>query len=632
MSAALRILARVSVGALIIVVPAGCTHRLLGTPVAPPRSVAVRAELAAVLLNAGSHAEAADEYQRLLATDEHNVAYRLGLARALAWDERYREAEAHLRLLAAWRPNDSTIRGLLRSVRANITPSARQAAAWLAESHRYTPYRLALARALMREGRPSGALAHYDTLLATRATSDLIREAADAHTAANEHARGAAVLRWHVARRPADVGIRHALANLLAADGQLTAALAQTDTILSITPAPDVLVDRARIHIMRGDLASAEADLRASLAIAPTLPAFLLLGDVHRWRLEFAQARSAYAGARSLRPRDRRVSAAFAQLARAERPAPLGVELPAQAAGGRVRLSALRDNAGIDYIRTGAQWTFASRPAFNGTAALEYRHLREASVDGALSSSGLAAQAAVSRFVTDGPLLGALEVSGGAVLHEGTNVMPTAGALLLGGYQAWAAAVELATGPAYPTLLTVASLLPDDPESGPLRERTLTVSVGGPLGPADAGITWQRADISDGNSRSAFTLLARYPVAPSLAAVYAGSSIAYAARSRLYWDPEEYLANAVGVELTKRRFHGFSYAAQGLIGVALAEESPFLRRPVVRREAASARLQASLAGEIGYRREGWAVAASYRFGQVSRYRRSDGTITVQIVP
>src|SRR5262245_34847962 len=68
-------------------------------PLTSRSSANVRAELAAVLLQSRKYDEAAREYRVLLARDPASFEYRLGLARALAWGDRPRDAERELLLL-----------------------------------------------------------------------------------------------------------------------------------------------------------------------------------------------------------------------------------------------------------------------------------------------------------------------------------------------------------------------------------------------------------------------------------------------------------------------------------------------------------------------------------------------------
>jgi tetratricopeptide (TPR) repeat protein len=632
-----------------------------------PASATVRAELAAVLLNAGRYAEAAHEYGRLVQRDGRNTAYRMGLARALAWGNRHREAEAQLRILAGHRTGDVEVQKLLRSVRANITPTAREAGSWLSESPAYAPYRLALARALVQARRPADALHHYDLLLASRVTSELLREAANAHVAADDRPAAIVLIERHLARSPRDTGLVRLYAGLLAADRRYDAALAQYDLLFDLHPAPDVPVERARIEIQRRDLAAAEADLRRSVALAPTADAFLLLGDVHRWRSSYGEARAAYEAARSLRPRDREVAAAFAQLARDERPAAVPLAVPGEEQGTSVQVSAVHDNAGIDYARVGVRRGFGLRAGFTGSVGVEFRELSERTAVDRLASSGFAVEAAVARAVIHGPFYGAIGVSGAVVHHFGEQVMTAGGIGVRGAYEAWLVALDVSTGPAYPTLLTAASLMPprlerrdpdddddeDDDRRGrggrggrgglriadsetalgvePLAERRVTLSAGGPLGHADAAITWQRADISDGNRRSALTLSARYPLTAGFSAIYAGNAISYAQRSQLYWDPDAYVASAVGIAYMRRHVPGISVRVRSLVGAARADASPFLRVATDERGPTSTQLQLNLDSELGYRRGSWDVAAGWAYGRVGTYQRHDATLTVRLM-
>ena len=145
---------------------------------AQARALAIRAELAEVLLQSQRYSEAAREYRRLVAADSANTGYRLGLAQALAWGGRYREAERELSRLAIARPRDAGVDTLLRSVRESMQPRSREAAQWVREQPRYAPYRFALARALLREGQHDAALAQNDTgLLWGRSPAALIERA-----------------------------------------------------------------------------------------------------------------------------------------------------------------------------------------------------------------------------------------------------------------------------------------------------------------------------------------------------------------------------------------------------------------------------------------------------------------------
>src|SRR5256885_14840553 len=99
---------------------------------AAPSGLAVRAELATVLLQSGRYDEAASEFRTLLSRDPSNFEHRLGLARALAWGEHPREAERELVQLIAKRPATPRLASLLRAVRDAYDPRAVDAAQWVA--------------------------------------------------------------------------------------------------------------------------------------------------------------------------------------------------------------------------------------------------------------------------------------------------------------------------------------------------------------------------------------------------------------------------------------------------------------------------------------------------------------------
>ncbi|MGH7482482.1 MAG: tetratricopeptide repeat protein [Longimicrobiales bacterium] len=546
---------------LLAALAGACASHPLGTPVPSAEAVAIRSELAALLLSSGRYDEAAREYGRLLRLDD-SEENRLGLARALAWGGRFREAEPHLRVLAVQRPRDAAVDSLVRSVRANLEPDVAEAKSWVAERPSWMPYREALVRALI-------------------------------------------------------------------ADGRVDDALTQIDLILATEPDPDLLVQRARILILRREPAAAEEDLRRSIAIRHTAAAWIAIGDLRRSEGELAEARVAYEHARLLSPRDREVAAAFARLERDERPALAGLAVPGQEIGYSGSFGAVDDNAGVSYTRLSARRGVQLGDGFSGSVGLEHRYLRDVGEAG-VASHGVAGEVAVAGAMGWGELSGSIGVGVGGVHHGGDGTLPTVRVAALGAYRAWVGGGELARGPAYPSLMTGASLRPDDGRS-PLRERSRSLVLGGPLGRTDAAVVWQRAEISDGNTRTSLTLSVRHPLARRLSAVYSGQGIVFALRSPLYWDPSGYFDNAFGLEYEDRRLRGVSVAARGRIGVAWSEDAPFVRASIDRGDA-GARFRVDLASELGYTADRWHAGVSYSLGRVSGYQRHEGAIAVRFIP
>lgn len=595
------------------------------------RTSSVRAELAAVLLESGKYSDAAREYRWLVQMDSRNTAYRLGLVRALAWGGWYRDAEQELKVLAAQRPGDPTVEELRQLVRTNLEPDSREARQWVLERPSYAPYRIALARALLRERQPRGAIAQYDTVLATNPTPVALREVGEAYAAAHDRAGGIAYVRGVVARAPADTGFRRALAELLLADRQYAAALVQSDTVLSLARTPGTLADRARVNIARGDLGAAERDLNESIAIRPTAEAYLLLGDTYRWRGEFGRARTAYENARTLK-RDRTVTTAFAQLARDERAVLAFESAPVTEQGWQTNAATNGDNAGVHYSTYEFRRGFDLGSGFVGGATMEVRQLREANSATRGALGGYDVQLAIAREGIQGPFYGRAGGSAGLVFHPLAKTVSAATLALAGRYYAWSASFDISTGPAYPSLRTLASVIPLGRGSMPLTAVTSAGSLAGPVGRADIAAGLRSATISDGNHRTELQGYARFPFTPTLSAVYWGNTLAFAQTSTAYWAPRSYASNALGLELAARQLRGWSLSLRALPGVASTDDSPFVRSAAPDTGTRRLRFQINTGGELAYRHPRWESAITFGWGRVANYSRTEASARITLVP
>jgi len=595
----------------------------------PTSSNAVRAELAAVLLESGKYSDAAREYRWLVQTDGRNSAHRLGLVRALAWGGSYREAERELRLLAAQRRGDPTVEELQQLVRTNLEPDSREARQWVFERPSYAPYRIALARALVRERQPRAAIAEYDRLLAANPTPALLRDLGDAYAAAKDRAGGITRARAFVARAPADTGFRLALADLLAADRQFDAAIAQSDTVLSLARTPATLVSRARINIARGDLGGAERSLTEALAMKQTPEAYLLLGDTYRWRGEFGRARTSYEYARTMK-KDRTVTAALAQLARDERAVLAFEPAPVAEAGWQTTATTSGDNAGIHYSTLEFRRGFGFGSGFVGSATMEVRQLREArqSTRGALG--GYSIDLGLAHEAIAGAFLGRVGASAGAAIHPMAKTVPAASFAATARYYAWSASVDLSTGPAYPFLRTLASVIPFGSGSRPLTALTSAASLSGPFGVIDMAAGMRRTEISDGNLRKELQGYARLPVTPALSAVYWGNSIAFTRPVPMYWSPQGYSSNSLGFELAARQLRGWSLIARALPGIASTNDLPFVSSASSDTSSRRLRFQVTTGAELAYRRPGWESAISFGWGRVASYSRTEASARITL--
>ena len=610
-------------------------------------AIAVRAELATVLLQSGRYDEAAREFRALLAREPNNFDYRLGLAHALAWGDRPREAERELLQLIAKRPNTPGLDSLLRRAREAYDPRAVDAAQWVATEPTYAPYRVALARALAREHLFSLAIAHYDTLLTRPGLGrvpdrgTLLREIADVYVSAGDRAGGAERLRASLADAPADSALRHALATMLADVRNLAAARAQYDTLIQLSPSAPLLRERGQLRLSLGDRAGAESDLWASVGLQPSGEAYLLLGDLYRERGDYRGARSMYFAARQGAPADVRlaVSGALAQMDREERPAMLA-PLVGDDPGWRLTEDAAADNLGVAYSALALRRTVAVAAATRISLGAEWRQLAERTAARHVDATGVGANVGGWQEVAYGPALARLELQGGAVYHQLGGTLGVAHGALAVWLYAWQVDLELARAPAYPSLFSAEALVPLD-GGQPLIERDAAVTLGGPAGPLDVGLSVQRSLLSDGNRRLTIDSYLRYPLGGNLYALYAGTGLGFAQRSTVYWDPSRYSAQAVGVEYSVQRARGLSFAARVLPSYATSDEAPilpavapgdpeFVRGPMTRRSA----LQLGASADVGYRVHGWeaAGAVSYGRGRAGDYQRVGASITIRMAP
>ena len=576
-------------------------------------TIAVRAELATVLLQSGRYDEAAREFRALLAREPNNFEYRLGLAHALAWGDKPRDAERELVQLIAKRPSAPGLDSLLRSVRDAYDPRAVDAAQWVAAEPMYAPYRVALARALAREHLFSLAIAHYDTLLS----------------------------RPGVGRLPDRGTLLRELAEVYVSTGNLAVARAQYDTLIQLAPSATLLRERAQLRLSSGDRAGAESDLWESVRLQPSGEAYLLLGDLYRERGDYHGARSMYVAARQGAPARVRlaVSGALAQLDREERPAMLA-PLVGDDPGWRLTEDASADNLGVAYSALALRRTVAVAAATRLSLGAEWRQLAERTAARRVDATGVGANVGGWQEVGYGPALARVELQGGALYHESGGTMGVArGALALWLY-AWQLDLEVAREPAYPSLFSAEALVPLD-GGPPLVERDAAVTLGGPLGLLDVGLGVQRSLLSDGNRRLTIDSYLRYPLGGNLYALYSGADLGFAQRSRIYWDPSRYSAQSLGVEYSVRRAKGFSFAARAMPSYATSNEAPiipgttlgepaFTRGPTTRRSA----LQLGASADLGYRVHGWeaAGAVSYGRGRAGDYQRVGASITIRMVP
>ncbi len=536
------------------------------TAAANTRSVAIRAEMAGVLLQSRRYYEAAAEYAVLVALDRDNIAYRVGLARALAWGKRPQAAERAILDLLELRPGNADYEAMLLSVRGQLTPSADEAYDWVRRSPRSFDYRQMLARALARERHFEAAAAQYDTLIAQQPLTLLYQERAHAHFGARN---------LTAAERDADVAAR--------------------------------------------GIGSASA--------------FLLQSELHRARGNLPAARAAVERARRSPRRDADVTAASARLAREEHPPVAFMPDVTEPDGWLTTNTTTGDNLGANLTTATARrgGRLGGVDGLDASLGVAARWISERSASPEAGPSAYGADVAISREGTSGEFYGRVRARAGFMYHPAADAIPDASFAANLFFRAWGAGFEVFTGPAYPSLLTLASFLPAESDSPQLTEDGHTFSLVGPIAAAEAAASWQTASISDGNRRQAFRMYARHPVSPRVALVYSGSIVSFSEASALYWDPVRSATHGVGPELFVRRQRGVSASLRVLPGGAWADERRTAIDSVPRQSSA---LQLSASGDVGFRADDWELIAAlgYGGGRSGDYHRMDASVQLRYTP
>ena len=526
------------------------------------RAMSIRAEMAAVLLQSKRYDEAAREYSILRTLDPSNRAYRLGLARSLAWGKRLRAAEEQLLELSKDYPADPTVESLLYSVRSAMNPASGEAALWLRQQPASPTYRHILARALTREENTIGALAHYDTLLSTR-------------------------------------------------------------------PSPDLFIERASVHAERRDFVAAERDLNSSIRMAPTTEAFVLLGDVQRWRGDLSAARASYVRARAGRGDLPEVAAALGRLARDRRPAIAFIPDVTEPDAWETTNTTSSDDLGVSFTSLTLRRGLRSRHGFDVSGGIKASRLADRDPVLGGGEEGYGADLAFSREATHRQFHARARVRAGFLYHPSGDLAPEGAFALAAFAGAWGFGAEISTAPAYPALLTLASMQAPELNGALLREQTSAISVAGPVGKVDVAARHQSTSLSDGNARAGLQGYARAPAGRPLALVYSGSTMSYAHASGMYWSPERYVAHSVGVEFALRRLRGISFAARLLPGMAWIAE----------RDSTAELLHhdgVQVAGGLDatYRTPKWEIGGgvSYGRGRAGEYERFDALLRARYLP
>jgi hypothetical protein len=144
--------------------------------------------------------------------------------------------------------------------------------------------------------------------------------------------------------------------------------------------------------------------------------------------------------------------------------------------------------------------------------------------------------------------------------------------------------------------------------------------------------------LDDGNTRSAFQASVRLPLGRGLSLLYSGGAVGFTERSTLYWDPQEYVSHALGLEFGVRTDEGVAFAARVLPGIGRAVQGLTSGDPgrFDETEPGAARFVGHVAAgaDLSFRRRHWetAVGAAFGTGRSGGYQRFDGNLRVRYIP
>ena len=601
----------------------------------------IRAEYAGVLLQSKKYDQAIVEYRRLVAAEPGRFEYRMGLARALAWSNRHRDAENELSRLRALRPGHAEVEQLTRTVRAGLDPSSGEARSWVAYDPGHLPYRIQLARAYAREGKSRQAADQFDTIFRGGARDDLAREAAAANADAKRFTTALPLYRRAIGRAPSDTALRHDYARTLWSAGDRSASLAQYDTLLVRFPSPLWLVERARLRVAMRDHDGADRDLASAIAMRPTADAYFVRGEMRRWDGRLGAAREEYERALQVAGNDstrRELRDVIALIDREARPS-LGAAPEGDATGWVARADLAADNTGFSYASVGGRYGMPLGRLAVVSIGAEQRRVAANYDLYARESYGFGADVGA----TLGLPFARLSARGGMLRHGGATETGYGSVGAIGWWRSWRASAEVKRELAFPHLMTARALATKgEIENGESVEASIMATrqiygVAGAFGVVDFGIVADIMHLSDGNARPAITTTVRYPLGDAVSALYVASDLGFAERSDFYWDPNRYTSHSLGVEASTRRDRGMSYVGRVLTGLARTSElaiSPAQGAPAQSaiHESTTYAFQGTAEGELTYRASRWdaGLTSWYGRGRDGDYQRWGGSFRIRV--
>lgn len=448
----------------------------------------------------------------------------------------------------------------------------------------------------------------------------LVRDSAYVMVSSGRLQAAIAVLDGWVRAHPEDTDIAIDLARLRARTGDWTGSIAQYSALLERDRTPQLLFERGQTWLWSGDVRRGEADLLAAEALLPRVESQRQLGDHYRWQGDLARSAAWYRRALQTAPGD---SASLHGLRLLDAVLESRLRQPGELGGRDFGSGAhvITDNAGFDLYSLRIGQAFALRGS--GAVVTVSGEVRSAS---RLTTGGLESQLdAYGADLSFSRRAGASKVtaSAGVVDHDG------APAIVRGAFSAdgFAGSTRMRIGvsrlPAYealwaPRMLGVAG--------SPATAVQAQASASRPFGRSgEAFLMGEYLGVSDDNARFATQLALRHRLAGPLSLVYAGSVMAFDRQVPLYYSPARYHAQTLGLELSRYREDGVSYAWRAVPGYAWMREPSGIADSSASDRSA---FQFTTGLELGYRRGPWDLLLStgYSAGREGGYRSQSATL------
>jgi tetratricopeptide (TPR) repeat protein len=402
------------------------------------------------------------------------------------------------------------------------------------------------------------------------------------------------VLGAWVRANPKDQEVVLDLARLKARASDWQGSLALYTSLIEQQRTAQFLFERGQTYLWAGDAKRGEADLLASETLSPRAETERQLGDHYRWQGDFARSAAWYRLALRNAPGDTIARNSMQLLDRA-----IDARLlqPGELAGNDFGsgVQAVTDNAGFDLYSLRMSQAFASAPALVFTLSGELRSTTqmfggsEAQLDAYGFDVSLASRIGTSKVTAS---VGILDHGNLASIVRGAFTVDG----FLGNVRLKASARR---APAYETLWAPRMLgAAGSPSATFATQGSLSVPFGG----AELYGMGEFLAVSDDNTRVAGQLALRQRLPAYLSLIYAGSYMAHDTQTPFYYSPARYLSHSLGLELSRYRVQGLSFALRAAPGYAWMREPAGTADSTIQELSA---FQFTTSLELGYRRGAW---------------------------